>query len=228
MVDSTDRPVGLLAMEGAGSVDPVTVSPRRTQEERSTETRNRILDATVRSLVDHGYAGTTTSAIQALAGVSRGALMHHFSSKADLMVNAVRHLADQRGENLRRQAAGLPEGHDRVSQAMDLLWETFTGPLFTATLELWTAARTDPELRVAVYAWERSLRDDLAAVMQDLFGTEMAARDQFTEAIEITLQFMRGAALTSILRSDREKQQRIIDQWKVTFAWLLGDGRNAT
>ena len=154
--------------------------------------------------------------------------MHHFSSKADLMVNAVRHLAAQRGENLRRQAAELPEGHDRVSQAMDLLWETFAGPLFTATLELWTAARTDPELKAAVYAWERSLREDLTAAMHDLFGIEMASREQFADAVEVTLQFMRGAALTSILRSDRKKQQGVIDQWKVVFAWLLEEERNAT
>jgi AcrR family transcriptional regulator len=212
----------------AGSVESVTVTPRRTQEERSSETRTRVLDATVRSLIDHGYAGTTTSAIQEIAGVSRGALMHHFSSKADLMVNAVKHLADQRGENLRRQAAVLPEGQDRVSQAMDLLWETFTGPLFTATLELWTASRTDPELKAAVYSWERSLRDDLASAMEDLFGTAMASRERFAAAIELTLQFMRGAALTLILRSDRHKQQKVIDQWKPVFAWLLQGERKAT
>ena len=199
--------------------------PRRTQEERSAETRLRLLDATVDCLVEFGYAGTTTSAVQERAGVSRGALMHHYSSKADLMVAAVRHLASQRGANLRAQAADLPLGEDRVSQAMDLLWETFRGPLFTATLELWAAARTDPELKMAVYDWERSLRKDLAVAMTDLFGAEVAASPSFTDAIEMTLQFMRGSALTLILREDVGRQSAIVDQWKAVFAGLVTSER---
>ncbi len=196
---------------------------RRTQEERSSETRTRLLDATVECLIERGYAGTTTSAVQERAGVSRGALMHHYSSKADLMVAAVRHLAHQRGENLRNQAARLPADRDRVSQAIDLLWETFTGPLFTATLELWAAARTDRELWPAVYDWERSLRHDLTAVMEEVFGAEVAARPPFSEAVEMTLQFMRGAALTSILRTDPSRQRQAIDRWKDVFSMLMSD-----
>lgn len=180
-----------------------------------------MLDATVECLVEYGYGGTTTSAVQERARVSRGALMHHYSSKAELMVAAVRHLARQRGANLRTQAAGLVDGDDRVSQAMDLLWETFAGPLFTATLELWAAARTDAELREAVYSWERSLRGDLAVAMSDLFGSELAASPRFADAIEMTLQFMRGAALTSILRTDVDRQKAVIDRWKGVFAWLV-------
>ncbi len=194
---------------------------RRSQEERSAETRLRLLDATVSCLIELGYAGTTTSAVQERAGVSRGALMHHYSSKAELMIAAVRHLAQQRGANLRRQAAGLPDDDDRVSQAIDLLWETFTGPLFTATLELWSAARTDPELWPAVYDWERSLRKDLGMAMTDLFGETASSRPAFTQAIEMTLQFMRGAALTAILRRDEARQRDIIDKWKLVFAHLV-------
>lgn len=219
----TDRPFGLLGPRRRGSVRFVVVSPRRTQEERSAETRTRLLDATVECLIERGYAGTTTSAVQERAGVSRGALMHHYSSKAELMVAAVRHLARQRGENLRRQASQLTEDQDRVSQAIDLLWDTFTGPLFTATLELWSAARTDAELWPAVYDWERSLRQDLSAVMEELFGADAASRPAFAEAVEMTLQFMRGAALTSILRTDRSRQRQAIDRWKDVFSMLMTD-----
>lgn len=204
-----------------GSVAEVSVPTRRSQEERSAETRLRLLDATVSCLIERGYAGTTTSAVQERAGVSRGALMHHYSSKAELMVAAVRHLAEQRGANLRRQAAQLPDDDDRISQAIDLLWETFTGPLFTATLELWSAARTDAELWPAVFDWERSLRRDLGAAMSDLFGATASSRPAFTEAIEMTLQFMRGAALTAILRRDQSRQQAVIDKWKLVFAHLV-------
>jgi AcrR family transcriptional regulator len=202
----------------------VAIPQRRTQEERSTETRRRLLDATVSCLLEYGYQGTTTSAVQQRAGVSRGALMHHYSSKAELLVASVRHLARQRAANLREQAMRLPEGSDRIGQAIDLLWEMFTGPLFTANLELWSAARTDEELRAAIVESERGLRADLHAVMVDLFGPKVAAEPSFADAIELTLQFMRGAALTAIVRSDARKQNRVVAQWKPLFAAMIESG----
>ena len=181
----------------------------------------RVLDATVECLIELGHSGTTTAAVQERAGISRGALMHHFGSKADLLVAAVHHLARQRGANLVARAAALDDSVDRTSQAIDLLWETFTGPLFTATLELWTASRTDAELRRAVLEFERSLRDQLTVAMEILFGADAAARPAFAVAVELTLQFMRGAALTAILRTDPTRQRDVIDRWKSVFTALI-------
>lgn len=206
-----------------GTVTGVSIPLRRTQESRSAETRLRVLEATTECLVEYGYAGTTTAAVQQRAGVSRGALMHHFGSKTDLLVAAVRHLAERRGANLIEQAHALGDGEDRTSQAIDLLWDTFTGPLFTATLELWAASRTDAELRGAVLEFERALRRELDIAMHQLFGETVAVSPAFTEAIELTLQFMRGAALTTILRTDAERQQQVIERWKSVFTALIDE-----
>ena len=62
---------------------------RMTQAERSAATRKVLLDASVRCLFEHGYGQTTTILIAEMAGISRGALLHQFSSKADLMVYVV-------------------------------------------------------------------------------------------------------------------------------------------
>ncbi|MDX1447629.1 MAG: TetR/AcrR family transcriptional regulator [Acidimicrobiia bacterium] len=194
---------------------------RRTQESRSAETRLRVLEATTECLVDQGYSGTTTAAVQERAGVSRGALMHHFGSKTELLVAAVRHLAERRGAGLVEQATAITHLDDRSSHAIDLLWETFTGPLFTATLELWGASRTDPELREAVLEFERALRRELDIAMRRLFGEDVASRPAFAEAIELTLQFMRGAALTSILRTDAQRQRQVIERWKSVFVAMI-------
>lgn len=204
-----------------GTVRVVSIPLRRTQESRSAETRLRVLEATTECLVEYGYAGTTTAAVQSRAGVSRGALMHHFGSKNELLVAAVRHLAERRGANLISQASALGDHDDRSAQAIDLLWDTFTGPLFTATLELWAASRTDAELRAAVLEFERALRGELDIAMRHLFGPGLAENPAFTDAIEFTLQFMRGAALTSILRTDKHRQQAVIDRWKSVFTALI-------
>ncbi|MFP5332578.1 MAG: TetR/AcrR family transcriptional regulator [Acidimicrobiia bacterium] len=201
----------------------MSIPLRRTQESRSAETRLRVLEATTECLVEYGYAGTTTAAVQQRAGVSRGALMHHFGSKAELLVAAVRHLAERRGANLIEQAHALGDGEARTSQAIDLLWDTFTGPLFTATLELWAASRTDGELRGAVLEFERALRRELDIAMRQLFGETVAVSPAFTEAIELTLQFMRGAALTTILRTDAERQQQVVERWKTVFTALIDE-----
>ena len=54
---------------------------RRSQKERSSETQARLLDAAVTLLHERGLAGTSTHDIAEAAGVSRGALTHHFESR---------------------------------------------------------------------------------------------------------------------------------------------------
>ena len=196
---------------------------RRTQEERSAETRLRLLDACVNCLVELGYSSTTTNAIQERAGVSRGALMHHYASKADLMVASVRHLTEQRGQNLRHIADELSEDDDRIPRAIELLWESFQGPLFTATVELWVASRTDPELREALAASERELRRPMSGVLATLFGARATASPRFESAIDLTLQFMRGAAFTAILRTDQQRQHAAIEAWARLFTRLIDE-----
>ena len=220
---ATYRPVGLFDGQVSNIFTFVSSVARRTQEERSAETRLRLLDACVNCLVELGYSNTTTNAIQERAGVSRGALMHHYASKADLMVASVRHLTEQRGQNLRQIADELSEDDDRIPRAIELLWESFQGPLFTATVELWVASRTDPELRGALAASERELRRPMSGVLATLFGARAAASPRFETAIDLTLQFMRGAAFTAILRTDQQRQHAAIEAWARLFTRLIDE-----
>lgn len=124
--------------------------PRRTQQERRETTRRALLDAAVASLVELGYAGTTTTEVAHRAGVSLGALGHHFPAKADLLTAAMDHVLGQRLEEFDRIVGSAPAGVQPFSQLIDITWELFQSPAFAAWLELWTAARTDPGLRAAV------------------------------------------------------------------------------
>jgi AcrR family transcriptional regulator len=127
----------------------VTSGPiaRRTQDERSAAMRERLLVATIDCLVDYGYAGTTVTRIAERAGVTRGAQVHHYRTKDDLVTAAVTHLAGQSAEFGWNQIAGIADGDDPIGELLDILWEMHKGPTFTATVELWVAARTDDELR---------------------------------------------------------------------------------
>ena len=70
---------------------------RRSQAERSASTRAALLDATIASLVQDGYANTTTSRVAERAGVSRGAHLHHFQTRQALVAAAMERLAERRG-----------------------------------------------------------------------------------------------------------------------------------
>src|SRR5438128_4428078 len=80
----------------------------RTQQQRREETRRALLDAAVESLIEVGFARTTTLEVQRRANVSRGALLHHFPSKAELLVAAVDHLAEMRAREMKAFASQLP------------------------------------------------------------------------------------------------------------------------
>src|SRR5215831_6079633 len=89
-----------------------TVRAPRTQQQRRAETRRALLDAAVDSLIDVGFARTTTLEVQRRAQVSRGALLHHFPSKAELLVAVVDHLAEMRAKELKAFASQLPADDD--------------------------------------------------------------------------------------------------------------------
>src|SRR3954451_18375037 len=109
---------------------PVRVA--RTQGERSAAMQRRLLDATVAALNEKGYGGTTTLEVQQRAGVSRGALLHHYSSRTELMLAAVEHLTRERiAEVLTLVQSSPPRSQQRLSWAVGVLWGTFRGPLYT-------------------------------------------------------------------------------------------------
>src|SRR6187402_717362 len=120
---------------------------RRTQASRRALSHTLILDAAVHLLVERGYSGTTTVAIQERAGVTRGRLLHHFSSRDALLVAAAQHLAEMRiaemAEWFEHVTDPDPGGVARIDQAVTLLWSTFRQPYFWAAMEIWSAARTD-------------------------------------------------------------------------------------
>jgi AcrR family transcriptional regulator len=187
---------------------------RRTQAERRTATRSALVRATVDSLVELGYARTTTQEVQFRAGVSRGALTHHFTAKSDLVLAAMEHLYGEFSESVRKAAAALPDDPAaRIRLGVELIWERFHGPLFVASMELWTAARTDPELRAALLPHERRLGVQLRELSGEVFG-EQVARHPAAEAVyQVLLTSMRGQAMTYALQPDAPRSTPHLQHW---------------
>lgn len=179
--------------------DPADSRPRRrTQAERREATRTALLDATIDCLVEFGYAGTTTARVADRAGVSRGAQIHYFRSKAELVVAAVEHLARRRMDELRPAVPDLPRsGPARLELLLDLVREVHRSSVFDATLELWVASRTDPELHDRVVELERNVGRTIRARLAEIF-TEDDLHPGLREDVEIVLATARGLALLRI------------------------------
>jgi AcrR family transcriptional regulator len=191
--------------------EPVTAT-RVPQEERTRAMRRRLLEATLRCLVERGWSGTSTTLVSERAGVSRGAQLHHFPTKADLVVAAVEHIATLRRDELAEAAAGLPRGKHRTREVLELLGEHFTADVFAAALELWVAARTDPALLAAVEPLERQTGREthrLTVEMLDVDETQPGAR----ELVQATLDLIRGLGLANTISDDSGRRKQILDRW---------------
>jgi AcrR family transcriptional regulator len=197
---------------------------RLSQEERTRAMRARLLEATVECLVEHGWSRTSTTLVSTRAGVSRGAQLHHFPSKDDLVLAAVEHLAEARGREIEEAAARLPDGEERTRAVLDLLAAHFTGPIFTAALELWVAARTDPQLLAAVGPLEQRIGREIHRQTVEMLGADESVQGT-RELVQGTLDLVRGLGLANTISDDRRRRMRILDRWADVLDQHLKESR---
>jgi AcrR family transcriptional regulator len=196
------------------------------RDDQRDATRRRIVDVAVESLVERGFAATTTVEVQRRTGLSRGALLHHFPTREALFTAAVHRLVEVNLEAMWQELDAAPADADPVRRGMWVLRRASRRPSFGAELELWGAARTDARLRAALRAAELSARKELYAVIDAVFGPEIAAAEWYPSIVDLTVQLIRGLAVTASLRDDRDRHEPMIDQWarvvRVLLAGALG------
>lgn len=180
------------------------------QDLRSAATRRALLDATVACLVEDGYVGTTGPAIARRAGLSRGAQLHHFGTRDQLVVAAVEHLGQLRLAEVRASLEEL-QADDRGASdtgvvALELLAAALSGPLYAATLELWVAARSHESLRAELVPAERRVRAELESVCRD-FVT------QDPRNIQATLDLLLGQGVSGLFEDDHTARRSAREHW---------------
>jgi AcrR family transcriptional regulator len=145
------------------------VQRRLYQEEKSSETRKRLLDAAVLCLAELGYAKSTTARIAEYAGVSRGCQTYHFGTRAELLTGAVEHVLQLFLSEFREKVSRIPSEADRWKLTIDLLWKFLCGPVYRAWQELLIAARADDELRDSVRGVNDRMEEYVVAEFRELF-----------------------------------------------------------
>ena len=116
---------------------------RRTQADRSAATRQVLIDAAIGLLQERGWAATTAVAVCERAGVTRGALIHHFPSLSALLAHAL--------ESLYAEISDTPTPvATTMAGLLDTTWRALGDPRFKAVIEAWMAAGNDAELATEI------------------------------------------------------------------------------
>lgn len=179
---------------------------RGPKQDRSRATRQRLLEAAVSCLAEHGWAGSTVSAVAERAGVSRGAAQHHFPTREDLFTAAVEYVAEERSTALRTLA---PQDRGTVVAA---LVDLYTGPLFRAALHLWVAASNEPQLHARVTELEARVGRESHRIAVELLRADESVPGA-RETVQGVLDMARGLGLANLLTDDGARRERVVAQW---------------
>lgn len=205
-------------MGGVSAAAPTGTVDRRPKQDRSRATRQRLLEAAVSCLAEHGWAGSTVSVVAERAGVSRGAAQHHFPTREDLFTAAVEYVTEERCTALR---ALFPEGAEDRRVVVEALVDLYTGPLFRAALHLWVAASNEEQLRPRVTELEAKVGRETHRIAVELLDAD-ESRPGVRETVQGLLDMARGLGLANLLTDDRGRRERVVAQWAALLEHTLG------
>ena len=182
------------------------------QQDRSRLTHQRLIDATIESLADVGWSGTSVVAVAGRAGVSRGAAQHHFPTLHDLVRTTCGSVIDDLGAQMReaRCRPGLHE--DRLLGVMELLTEMWASPMGQAVTHLWVAASTDAALRELLLPLEQQFSRELFRTTTELLTADNAEPPTIP-TVRLIIDITRGVGLGTLLRHNLHRRKLDLAQW---------------
>lgn len=175
---------------------------RRTQVDRSAETRAILTGAAIEILHTVGLAGTTTALIAKRAGVTTGALHHHFSTKDELMFAVLDDVSERVRARLEEQEKLSATGRLHVSNLVRQLWEVYGDPEYWAIWEIIIGTRADPGLHRRVVAHRLETMRTVLSPWLERFTSADSAPGDLIAIFELLLIAIRGLSLERFLDKD--------------------------
>jgi AcrR family transcriptional regulator len=213
-VTTAGRPTGTIIRDNRRST-----GKRRKQEDRSAETHERLIRAALEVLFEKGYFGLTTALVSERAGVSSGARVHHFRTKADMVVAVAKYAYDEAADEAHKRAALAVHSPNPLRAFIEDCRSVYLGRPFAALHEIVNAARTDDPLMQRIRPILKLFHSRLESTWLDVFTatgcSEEIARVQFN----LTLTVMRGLAINNIWnKSPAEHNAMIEDLYQLLFS----------
>ncbi|AMJ62734.1 TetR/AcrR family transcriptional regulator [Bosea sp. PAMC 26642] len=187
---------------------------RRSQKERSAETSARLMAATIDLLHDRGLSRTSTPEIASKAGVSRGALTHHFASREAIISASVSHMLARTTRDLHRFAEDFLERGGSSDEIVDYIWQMMSDRLFYVTMEYLPEARHNPDFRADLVPVVREFHAGLDAIWTALAARTGVDPDHARTVMNTTMCLVRGMIAQTVLRSDPLYYDQMLTFWK--------------
>lgn len=186
---------------------------RRTQEERSSETQERILRAALSCIEAKGLQNTSTHDIARSAEVSRGALLHHFPTRAALLEAAFSLLLEEEAALIEQFSERLTRDGSSLKELIDFIWDRYSGPLFHVTMDYLALARVDDETLKAVVPGASRYIETLNAIWDKCLANVALGQDRKRALMNQTMFIVRGMAFQRVWRDDSAYFEQALEDW---------------
>lgn len=171
---------------------------------RSARTREKLLKATIDCLYELGYDRTSTVLVTQRAGVSRGAMLHQFPSKTDLMMAVSRQIGRERLKAHEEQLAGLTDPLEKLRKLIDISWSELSKPSGVARIEIMLASRSDKAFGARFAELNARLEQRHKAFMWSLAQEAgISDRAKIESMAQLYSAALRGLAIDALQPSSR-------------------------
>lgn len=176
---------------------------RRTQEERSATARANLIAAAIELICEKGFARTTTADIASLAGLTRGAIQHHFEGRVDLVTTILLDVEKRVLDSFTAAAPrlGLPL-EERIDILIDGLGSVTRSPTYLAAMDIWFTSRSDPDLREVVVQSMRRYVDHFRELWRATFSDEIPDAT-ISDCRRVVVAVSRGLIFSRLISPDR-------------------------
>ncbi|AGL28348.1 TetR family transcriptional regulator [Mycobacterium tuberculosis] len=182
----------------------------RTQQQRREETVARLLQASIDTIIEVGYARASAAVITKRAGVSVGALFRHFETMGDFMAATAYEVLRRQLETFTKQVAEIPADRPALPAALTILRDITAGSTNAVLYELMVAARTDEKLMETLQNVLGQYSAKIHDAARALPGAESFPEETFPVIVALMTNVFDGAAIVrGVLPQPELEEQRI-------------------
>lgn len=193
--------------------------------QRTAAMRRKLIDAAIECLHEHGYGKTTLQRVTDIADVSRGAFLHHFPTRADLLVAVAEFAAEKQNKHVSRLLADTKPGRERFDAITMATWDALQQPAAIALLEIKIGARSDQEIGEPFADVIRSLTDfQTNGVWNVAQEAGITDHDRVIDMVLLHMAAMQGLVLEYLYSGDKapaEKCMTLLKHYKDTLTGEL-------
>jgi AcrR family transcriptional regulator len=194
---------------------------RRTQAQRTRETRERVLDSALHVMLYSGYERFRFAELARVSGVSRGAILHHFPTKLDLVAATVEHAYEKALAGSRNRAALLKPSEDPLEAMIADAKEFYFGDFFFVLANM-VVAGSESERRIS-REMSRKYRLPAEEAWRQVLEARDMSKDFAEDAVWLTFGVVRGMALRTLFQNEPERFQRLFDLFR-DILWTYWNG----